>query len=332
MTVNFSIKKPHSGPSTRPGWALRLPSLLLLILALLASSCGKKAAPTLAAYERPPAPVLLRAVHRENAIIISWSYPGDKTAQLNGFTILGSSDKGIQRIDVPRRDRSFEETSFTYGKSYTFKVVARSLSGVLSNDSNAMTLTPLAPPPPPARLSYEIEADSVILSWESGGEGILYNVYRSFRKTMSTGKPLNKTPLSQNSFRDVFHVGRPVYYKVTALRNSTAEDEGAPSPEITIDPSSLVPPAPRDLSYFSAPGKVFLYWKEPYERWITGYRIYRKTKGHAYKLIGKTQVPTFLDKGGGSSERDYRVTAVGPSREGPAAEVRGVFFRRDDLQ
>ena len=96
--------------------------------------------------------------------------------------------------------------------------------------------------------------------------------------------------------------------------------------------SDLVPPAPLDLRYFAAPGKVFLYWKEPTERWITGYRIYRKTDDQGYTLIGETQVPTFLDTGGPAGERSYRVNAVGPSREGPGAEVGAVFFKRHVLE
>lgn len=306
--------------------------LFFLILVLLSSSCGKKAPPTLAAYAKPPAPVLLRAVHRENRIILTWSFPEEKTASISGFTILKSSKMGLRKITVSKEDRSLADSNFSYGTSYTFRIIARSLSGVLSNDSNELTLTPGKPPPPPSGLSFRIEDDTVVLTWRSEGKGILYNVYRSFGKKMPASTPLNPSPLSENHFSDVFHIERPVYYTVRSLRDTAAEDEGRSSTEVTIDPSTLVPSAPRDLRYFSAPGKVFLYWKEPYERWITGYKIYRKTGKGVYKLIGETQVPTFLDTKGASGKRDYRVKAVGPSREGPGAELKGVFFRRDDLQ
>jgi hypothetical protein len=324
---------PYTDHSIRlPGRASALLSLLLFILISLAASCGKKSAPTLVAYEKPPAPVLLGAVHRENIIILSWSFPGDKTALISGFTILKSSGKNLQRITVSKEKRSFTDTGFTCGATYTFKIVAQSLTGILSNDSSALTLTPLDPPPPPANLSFKIEDDSVILSWESEGDGILYNVYKTFQRSTHDRRPYNAVPLTGNSFRDVFHFDRPVYYAVGSLRNRTTEDEGPPSPEITVNPSDLVPSAPRDLGYFAAPGKVFLYWKEPYERWITGYRVYRRTEGHDYALIGETQIPTFLDTDKSSKERDYRVNAIGPSREGPGTEVKGVFWGRDDLQ
>ncbi len=307
-------------------------ALLLLILTSLTVSCGKKSAPTLAAYEKPPAPVLLGAVHRESRIILSWSFPGDKTALISGFTILKSSGKGLQRITVSKEKRSFKDTGFNPGTSYTYKIAAQSLSGIISRDSNAVTFTPLPPPPPPAHLSFKIADDAVVLSWQSEGVDILYNVYRSFQKDMQGEQPCNTAPLSENSFRDVFYVDRPVYYAVRSLRNRTTGDEGPMSPEIAINPFDLVPPAPRDLGYFAAPDRVILYWKEPSERWIRGYRVYRRTDGHDYVLIGETQVPTFLDPDKSLTERDYRVNAVGPSREGPAAEVKGVFWGRNDLQ
>jgi hypothetical protein len=306
-------------------------ALLLTVIVLFASSCGKKSAPSLAAYEKPPAPVLLRAVHRDDRIILSWSFPQAKTASISGFTILRSSGNGLKRITVPGSRRSFAETAFTCDTSYTFRIVAKSTAGVLSDDSNKLTLTPLVPPSPPTHLSFKIEYDSVILSWESAGEDILYNVYRRFGKEKYGGKALNASPLSQNSFKDVFRINTPVYYSIRSLRNRTMEDEGPPSQEIAVLPSDLVPPAPMDLQFFAAPGKVFLYWKAPPERWITGYRIYRKTEGHAYRLIGETPVPTFLDTDGASAERDYRVNAVGPSREGPGTEIRGVIFRHNVL-
>lgn len=320
---------PHPA---RPGRAFSLFIPALLALALLTSSCGKKSAPTLAAYERPPAPVLLRVVHRENRIILSWSFPEDKTASISNFTVLKSSGKGLERTTVPKSRRSFTDTAFTCGGNYSYRIVAQSLAGVLSNDSNALAITPVKPPPPPAGLSFKIEGDAVILSWQGGGNNIFYNVYRSFHEGIYGDEPYNKSLLSQSSFRDVFRIDRPVYYTVRSLRNDTSEDEGPPSSQITVNPFDLVPPAPLDLRYVAVPGKVFLYWKESPERWISGYRIYRRTRGQEYELIGQTEVPTFIDRDKSLTERDYRVNAIGPSREGPGAEVRGVFFRRDDLK
>jgi hypothetical protein len=43
-------------------------------------------------------------------------------------------------------------------------------------------------------------------------------------------------------------------------------------------------------------------------------------------FIGETSVPSYFDKGKASAKRNYRVTALGPSKEGPASEIKDVVF------
>jgi len=72
---------------------------------------------------------------------------------------------------------------------------------------------------------------------------------------------------------------------------------------------------------------VFLLWKEAPETWVVGYRVYREVdEKEGFIFIGKTQTPTFLDKERPLTKRNYRVTALGPSKEGPASEIRDVIF------
>jgi hypothetical protein len=74
---------------------------------------------------------------------------------------------------------------------------------------------------------------------------------------------------------------------------------------------------------------VHLLWKEPPETWITGYRIYREiSKEDGFILIGESQAPSFLDRESPLTKRNYRVTALGPSKEGPPAEIRDVEYRK----
>jgi hypothetical protein len=42
---------------------------------------------------------------------------------------------------------------------------------------------------------------------------------------------------------------------------------------------------------------VFIYWDKPDELWATRFRIYRRTDGKDYLLIGETQIPAFVDIG-----------------------------------
>jgi hypothetical protein len=59
---------------------------------------------------------------------------------------------------------------------------------------------------------------------------------------------------------------------------------------------------------------------------VTGYRVYKRAANGDYMRIGETQIPTFIDTEPPLTRRDYRVSAVGPLKEGPASEITGVVF------
>ncbi len=302
-------------------------SFLLFFLSLFILSCGKKGEPTLKSFEKPLPPSLSGAIHRGDEIILSWSYPKNKEAEIAGFHLLKSSGSGFNKVASLGSDkRSYADTDFQIDIHYAYKIVSQNRRGILSNDSNIVSLTPSMPPAPPKNISFTVPDDSVILSWENGGDGILFNVYKSFEKGTYGASPVNKTPLSGNTFRDIFIINKPVYYIIRSLTKNEWRDEGPPSEEVAIDPFAFVPPPPKDVRYFAAPDKVYLYWNEPDHMWITRFRVYRRIGGGDYVLIGETQIPTFLDAEKPSTKRDYRVSAVGPGKEGPGTEIMGVVF------
>ncbi len=295
--------------------------LLVCFLAGL-SSCGKKGALTLESREKPASPSRLAAQHREGVIVLSWDFPAEKERQVAGFIILKAANGQFERIaSVDRRSHSFDDRNFSEGTSCRYEVMARNFAGILSDPSNVVSLTPSPGPMPPRGITSRVIDDSVVLTWEKSGTKILYNVYRTFSKGVYGAAPLNPSPLQDNAFHDSFFVDRPVYYTIHSLSENL--DEGPPSAELTVDPRQLVPPAPQDLGCFAGLDRIYLYWKEPRAVWITGFRIYRKIGGEAYSLIGETQIPSFVDTYNPSLKRDYRVTALGPSKEGPPAEIIG---------
>jgi fibronectin type 3 domain-containing protein len=300
---------------------------LLIVSMLFLAACGKKAAPTLKEYEKPPAPSSLKAIHREQKIVLLWNYPKEKEIALADFTVLRSSGAEFERLALLEKSkRSFEDTVFETGTTYSYKIVARNLKGVSSSDSNMVVVKPLAVPPPPSGLSFSIQGNSLFLNWKPAEQGLFYNVYRSLEKGKYGISPVNSKPVSDGSFTDAFNINKTVYYTVRSLHAGEIRDEGAPSEELAVDPSSLVPSRLRNLTYFAAPDKVFLYWDEPEESWVTSFRIYRKTEGQDYQLTGETQIPVFVDKEPSLTSNDYRVTAAGPAKEGPWAELRGVKY------
>lgn len=308
--------------------SIKLLSIILILLSFsFLTSCGKKGPPTLTSFEKPAAPTLLRAIHREDKIILQWNYPKDKGAEISEFIILKSSGSGFEKISYLKNDRrSYTDPDFKEGHKYSYKIISRNFRGIFSNDSNIINLTPSQTPMPPKNISFKTEDNSLILFWEKAEDDILYNVYKSSEKGTYGLNPINTAPLSKNSFRDIFNINKPVYYTIRSQTKNEIRDEGVSSEEIIVNPSEFIPSAPKELQYFVTPDMVNLYWKEPDETWVTGYRVYRRIENQDYKLIGETQIPNFLDREKPSTKRDYRITAVGPMKEGSAAEVKGIIF------
>jgi fibronectin type 3 domain-containing protein len=292
------------------------------------SACGRKGEPTLKSYEKPAPPSGLSAIHREAEILLSWDFPKDKEPTLKGFYMMRSSGGDFEKLAFIENDkRSYGDTTFKIGIIYKYKIVAVNLRGIIGKDSNIVTVKPEAPPSPPAKVSYKAQRDSLLLKWETAGAGILYNVYKSYEQDVYSLRSLNKEPLTQTSFTDQLDTKKVVYYTIRSLRGNAWRDEGKASEEIKIDPSEFVPSSPENLKAVAAQESVYLTWKEPPEDWVTGYKVYREAEGEKdFKFIGETPIPSFIDKEAPLTKRNYRVTALGPSREGPPVEIDGVVF------
>jgi fibronectin type 3 domain-containing protein len=301
---------------------------LLFAICCVFASCGNKGNPTLKSYEKPVQPSGLKAIHRESEIILLWEFPKDKEPTIKGFHIMRSSGGDFEKIVFLESDRrTCSDIKYRLGSEYKYKIISQSLKDILSNDSNIITVKPAELPSPPENLSFSVEHDSLTLAWKSAGEGIVYNIYRSIKSGEYSLTPVNKEPVKETFYRDSFTLNKPVYYSVRSLTESAIRDEGRASGEIKVDPEEFTPSAPGELTSVATEEKIYLTWKEPPETWVTGYRVYREmTKEEDYKLIGKPITPSFVDKDNPLTKRNYRVTAVGPSREGPPAEISGVVF------
>jgi hypothetical protein len=326
MHLSADPRKEHSSPQKRSLLKLFF-ALFMSSAVLLLCSCGRKGPPTLASYEKLPAPRLLGAYHMKAAVTISWTFPEDKEDMTESFVILRASDGSFQRLAFAEAgDRSYTDAIFSNGEHYRYKIVARNLRGILSNDSNILGVTPIEVPAPPKEISFAVKGASVLLSWKAQGKDVRYNVYRGFEKGKYSSSPVNASPLSGDSFTDALEITKTVYYVIRSVVQSDVANEGPASAEIAVDPFALVPSAPEGLRAFAAPDRVILYWNAAQEPWVTGFRIYRKVDNGTYALIGSTQIPTFVDMERPSTKRDYEVTAVGPAKEGPAVEARGIIY------
>jgi hypothetical protein len=300
---------------------------LLIVPLFFLTACGKKGSPTLKEYEKPAQPELLKAIHREEKIILQWSYPAEKEKAVADFIILKSSGEEFKKlVHIEKSKRFYEDNDFETGGNYRYKIIAQSFKGVYSNDSNIIGINPLNPPSPPSNLTFAIRDNSLLISWEPAGKGLLYNVYKSLEKGKYGLSPINSAPVSESSFTDSLNISKTVYYTVRSLHATEIRDEGKPSGELEVAPSALVPSTMKNVRYHAVADRVFLYWDNPEESWVSRFRIYRRTEGQDYMLIGETQIPVFVDKEPPLTKRDYRLNAVGPDKEGPGIEIREVIY------
>jgi fibronectin type 3 domain-containing protein len=289
--------------------------------------CGKKGDPTLTSYEKPEAPSVLKAIHRESEIIISWEFPSAKQHTIKGFHLFKSTADDFHKIAFLENDkRSYTDTDFTTRQEYHYKIVSESLKGI-TNDSVVLSLKPIPPPPAPGKLRFDIHHGTLTLSWEVSGDSGYYNIYKSLSKGRYALTPLNPEPVRGSTFQDSFDINRTVYYVVRSSTGSAIWDEGPQSEELAVDPLELIPSSPRTLTAVPTSDKIFLVWQESQETWVTGYKVYRETdKQEGYHPIGLTYTPAFIDREDVTVRRNYRITALGPSKEGPPAEIRNVVY------
>ena len=306
--------------------SLLIGTLFILPFVVLVA-CGKKGPPTLTSFEKPEAPFSVTALHRGGAIILRWNYPRRQEDSIAEFIILRSSGTDFEKRSHLEKDkRIFVDQDITTGITYRYRVVAQNSRGVYSDGSPEVIAAPAPVPPPPANLSYTIQGDRIILTWKPHSSGDKFNIYKSREKGVYGLTPLNPTPLSESVFSDTFSVQSIEYYTVRSLTGTDIRDEGAASEELVFDPADLVPSRPVDIQAYPSSDRIFLSWSEPPESWVTGYRIYKRISGPDYLLVGETQIPAFVDIASPFVRRDYRVTAVGPAKEGPPAEISNVMF------
>jgi hypothetical protein len=290
-------------------------------------ACGKKGDLTLQSYEKPEAPSRLKAIHRESEIIISWEFPKTKEQGIKGFHLMKSSASDFQKIAfIEKENRSYKDTDFVPDQEYHYKIIAESLRGI-NNDSLMLILKPAFPQPPPGKLTFSIDHETLTLAWERTDETSFYNIYKSAQKAVYSLVPLNSQPLKEPTFKDSFDINRTAFYTVRSSTGSIIRDEGPPSQELTVNPLEFIPSSPRDLVAVPTSENIYLIWKEPAETWVSGYRVYRElNKNDGFVLIGFTYTPSFVDKESTTRKRNYRVTALGPSKEGPPVEIRDVVY------
>ncbi|MBF0557912.1 MAG: fibronectin type III domain-containing protein [Nitrospirae bacterium] len=296
------------------------------------TSCGKKGEPTLVTFVKPAPVTNISVVHREDALLLSWSYSVSSDMQdlIKGFYVekaVGNSDKIPTEfkniVFLPANVTHYTDNDFTAGTAYFYRILVLSVRNIISDQSPVIKVTPLMLPPAPAGLSYEVKNDAVDIRWKAAEGKIKYNIYKGRDKNVSSAVLLNKSALSGPLFSDKVETYLPSYYFVRSLLDSDIKDEGFPSEVLEVNPADFVPSKPSALKYvYARQGGLVLLWNENPETWVKRYHVYRKRATESnFGFIGEAVTPTFKDNSPLNSQTTYYVTALGTSREGGASAL-----------
>ncbi len=300
--------------------------LCMLCFIIIFTGCGKKGDPSLRIYEKPAAPANLSAIHRENAVLLSWSFSEKRAAPVAALFLFRSAGGDFEKLtELDSGARSYSDSAVSPGTAYAYKIVALSPSGMHSNDSNILAITPRSVPQPPSHLTFRIQEDRLMLRWEHPDADAVFLLYKSYADERFPLAPYREVPAGTLMFDDPAESGKTVYYTVRAARGSAIRDESAASAVLAVSPSDYVPSAPVNLQQTALSNGIFLSWEPMGETWVRGFRIYRRF-GTEFHLLAETQIPTYVDTEAPEKARDYRIHALGPVKEGPPSEITGVRF------
>ncbi|PYM56463.1 MAG: hypothetical protein DMD79_21570, partial [Candidatus Rokuibacteriota bacterium] len=255
-------------------------ALLLLPLALVA--CGKRG-PPVAPERRLPAPVQdLAATVSSEGVRLAWSVPKirmDRSAlkELRRVEVYRRPEDGTPAetprpailsfgglFGTPRGVPGFERVAdislekpaatdaqgLTFGKRYTYVVVAVDAQGRPSPPSNRVTIARAAAPVVPTGLTAQAGDGQVRLAWtapaalEDGApapEGLVYEVYRTTTRDAPAGRPLTPEPVDAPQFVDLTAQTDTTYYYSVRARTGLGGPAGPPTAAVSATPEDTTP-------------------------------------------------------------------------------------------
>lgn len=303
---------------------MRFSYFFIILSVFLLVCCGKKLDPSLEDYKPPEAVQKLSLTQQEEKIVISWSYPEKQKARVASFLIEKTNNNKTEVIGYfDPLINTYEDSNFTYGENYLYRIYAISKKGIYSAAKEASIQ--------PQRLSavenisYEITVDGVRLSW-SGEKYSGYNIYKLDSKgqrikVSTVNEPEVFIKLSKYDFEN----GDNLIFAITNFLEKNSFYIETKATFIKIPYDAFVPSTPKEVHYGINEEGVFLSWQEVPERWIKGYKVYRKISEN-YEFIGETMIPLFSDSEYTVNNIKlplyYKILSVGPAVESNPVEIK----------
>jgi len=242
---------------------MRAALVLLCIVSLLVTGCGKKG-PLIPPEASVPAPIDSLAVEqKEDRFFVSWVAPtkdavGRKLSDLAGFRVYRrevlpptedceecpTAYRLVKTVDLDYPEGVkiydnryvFAESDLENGKTYQYKVLSFKKDGSESGISNKIRRKKVATPPAP-RLKAISTPTGVTLEWEPGqtpgADSAGYNLYRRRGSDIGTIVILTPVPVKERRYDDLrLEQGVAYVYTVREVANAAGQlVEGAVSNE-----------------------------------------------------------------------------------------------------
>lgn len=253
--------------------------------------------------------------------------------RINGYTEVGTiplapASPGARRADGQRAVVEGNRVTFqdrhdlAYGRRYSYVVVTEDAQGRTSPPSARITVSFIAPPAAPDRLTVTPGENQVRLRWQapatlvdgSPADGpILYEVLRA----ADAAAPLAVVSAAPVEVTEAVDRGleneRTYHYAVRALRREGATTARGPATErVTATPVDMTAPlAPSGLVVVVAGTTALLSWAASPSPDVVRYVVYRAAPRATFARVGTVAVPTtvFVDRDVPRGTHRYAVAA-----------------------
>jgi hypothetical protein len=196
----------------------------------------------------------------------------------------------------------------TFGRRYTYVVIALDEKGRPSPPSNRVVVALAAAPGAPPRLEAQPGDAQVRLSWDAPATladgspappDLVYDVFRATTPGTPTGRPLNLEPVAARQYVDLAVRNDVTYHYAVRARLASGGAQSTPSAVATATPEDATPPAqPRGLVAVVAGPTVRLAWEAVADPDLAGYLVYRSAtagRGHVRLTPAPVGATTFID-------------------------------------
>ena len=225
------------------------------------------------------APANLTAELVDGRVSLGWDAPAEDAGSVTGYEVLrarGEDAPGTLVADTGSAATTYTDaTADAPGESYAYRVKAIRDGERSQASGEAVIQLPDPPPPAPSGLAARLGRGGVVLRWqapaEDAGSVTSYEILRARGKGELTILVAD-TGNAATAYTDATAGGasESYAYRVRAVRGV---ERSADSNEARVQ---LPPAAPRWAPGTASHDAVTLYWADPQDDSITGYRILRR--------------------------------------------------------